>query len=231
LIDKNRPVLVADDDEYFRLALASLLRTSLGFTEIVEAGSHDQAIELLGGSAEGATLALFDLRMPGVESPANLAAVRECYPTMRVVMVSGSRDKRDILAALDAGLHGFVPKSFGPAELVRALNVVINGDIFVPPFIADLPPSREAVDAAAVPAAVQIPPVNAATRNTPSLSPRQQQVLELLTKGFSNKMISRELQLAEGTVKIHVAALLRHLGVSSRAGAAAAGALLMRPTA
>lgn len=228
-IDRAKPVLVADDDEYFRLALSSLLTTSLGFSNIVEASSHDQAVDLLGGSAEGAELALFDLRMPGIESPANLAAVRECHPSLRIVMVSGSQDKRDILAALDAGLHGYIPKSFGPAELLRALNFVLNGDIFIPAFFADLPPLNGA------PPAERTATTGAESKSehrayASQLSPRQQQVLELLTRGLSNKMICRELQLAEGTVKIHVAALLRHLKVSSRAGAAAAGALLLRPS-
>lgn len=221
MIDKTHPVLISDDDEYFRLALTALLRGPLSFERVIETASLDEALDRLENSAERISLALFDLRMPGMESPANLAAVRDCYPDLRVAVVSASRRRHDVLSALEIGVHGYIPKSFGPDELVRALKVVIAGDIFVPVFLADV--SGEAATARTRPGVSLLE-----TERRPTLSPRQRQVLDLLVKGFSNKQIASTLSLGEGTVKVHVAALLRHLGVSNRAAAAATGARLFR---
>jgi DNA-binding NarL/FixJ family response regulator len=209
--------LTADDDEFFRIALKSLLTKQLGFQEVIETGSFDEALERL---AEGAnvSLALFDLQMPGLENPMNLQVVRENFPKTRVVVVSGWQRREDIIAALRAGVHGYVPKSLGAAELGSALRLVLQGSIFVPPSLAEVTPADRP---------------NARTRTssvgggTPSLTPRQQQVLPLLVEGRSNKEIARTLNLREGTVKIHMAALIRNLGTPNRAAAAVVGARLL----
>jgi DNA-binding NarL/FixJ family response regulator len=235
MIEKTNPVLIADDDEYFRLALSALLRGPLGFERVIESASLDEAFDRLANSQESISLALFDLRMPGMESPANLGAVRECYPGLRVAVISASRHREDVLSALQIGAHGYISKSFGPNELVRALQVVIAGDIFVPAFLAELPATGEAARKEAM-AAAPSGGLRISTGESPDptgdaglpFSPRQTQVLNLLVKGYSNKQIAGELSLGEGTVKVHVAALLRHLGVSNRAAAAASGALLLR---
>ena len=229
--DKTAPVLIADDDEYFRLAASALLRGSLGFSSIVEAGSLDEAFERLANSPSPCALALFDLKMPGMDSPANLGAVRECYPQMRVAVISALRSRRSVLDALAAGVHGYIWKSVGAAELIGALQRVIDGDIVVPAFLAELGTSdpadaRIASETAQQPAEAGVP--EGRSRQAGSISTRQMQVLDLLIKGYSNKQIANTLALGEGTVKVHVAALLRHLNVSNRAGAAAAGALLLR---
>jgi DNA-binding NarL/FixJ family response regulator len=231
MIDKTDPVLIADDDEYFRLALTALLCGPQGFSRVIEAASLDEAFDRLANSGDGISLALFDLRMPGMESPANLGAVRECYPGLRVAVVSASRRRQDVLSALEIGAHGYIPKSFGPSELVRALQVVVSGDIFVPAFLADLPKVDDAGGRDRGPAPARDHSgdgVAAIGHGGLPISPRQRQVLNLLVKGHSNKQIANELSLGEGTVKVHVAALLRHLGVSNRAAAAATGALLLR---
>src|SRR5471032_2485176 len=74
-----------------------------------------------------------------MEGPCTLSAVRECYPEVRVVVVSASQNRRDVLISLETGAHGYIPKGFGPLELVRALKIIISGDIFVPAFLADVP--------------------------------------------------------------------------------------------
>jgi DNA-binding NarL/FixJ family response regulator len=214
-IDKGCPVLVADDDEYFRLAVTALLRGPLGFSDVIETGSLDEALEKLTAATPVVALALFDLFMPGMDGPTTLGAVRDCHPAVRIAVVSSSRSRQDILAALDVGVHGFIPKGCGPAELVRALEIIVNDDIFVPSFVADVSgiirakPSSQGEISGSLPS---------------SMSRRQQDVLALLVKGYSNKKIANDLSLGEGTVKIHVATLLRKLGVSNRTGAAAAGA-------
>ena len=134
----GKKAVIADDDAFFLMALRTILTATLGFTEVVETASLDEATEVL-SERNDISLALFDLQMPGMSSAASLAAVRECFPKLRVAIVSGSQRRSDILAALEAGVHGYVPKSLGPAELSRALQLVVDGTVYVPPLIAELP--------------------------------------------------------------------------------------------
>jgi DNA-binding NarL/FixJ family response regulator len=211
----NAPcALIADDDAFFRIALGALLTRQLGFKTVLEAGSLDDALDLLGTRPE-ISLALFDLSMPGMRQASSLAAVRECARHVTLAVVSGSSARQDILGALAAGVHGYIPKALGPAELVKAMTQVLSGQIFVPPIIAQV----SAPAAGAAPATDETPQ-DAAAR----LTPRQRQVLDALVQGRSNKEIARLLDLGEGTVKIHVATLLRALKLPNRAAAAAFGA-------
>lgn len=215
---RSKIALVADDDEFFRMALATILTGKLEFSEVVQAASLDEAVDIL--SARGdISLALFDLAMPGMASPANLRAVRDCFETLQVAVVSSSKNRRDILSALEAGVHGYVPKGLGISELVHALQLIIDGVIYVPTSIATLPSGEEQADAF---------PKVAARSALALLTPRQRGVLELLVEGKSNKAIARDLKLGEGTVKVHMAALFRSLGVRSRTAAAVAGGQLLQ---
>ncbi len=218
---ESRVVLIADDDEFFRLALRSILLNSLGFGQVLETGSLDEALDRLGERSD-ISLALFDLTMPGMESAASLGAVRECFPQIRVAVVSGSRRRRDILLALEAGVHGYVHKGVGAPELARALDKIMEGEIYVPASLADLP-------AVADDASPALMPMNGSRElsRAASLTPRQREVLQLLVQGKSNKEIARFLNLGEGTVKIHLASLFRNLGVNNRSAAAVAGLHLL----
>lgn len=207
--------LIADDDAFFRIALGALLTRQLGFSTILEAGSLDDALELLGTRPE-ISLALFDLSMPGMKQAASLAAVRECAEHVTLAVVSGSSARQDILGALGAGVHGYIPKALGPAELVKALETVLSGQIYVPPILAQAGSAEAVVPASA----------DRAQDGLARLTQRQREVLQALIAGRSNKEIARQLGLGEGTVKIHVAALLRTLQLPNRAAAAAFGARL-----
>ncbi len=214
--------LIADDDEFFRMALTSILTNKLRFSEVVQAASLDEAVEKLTARSD-ISLALFDLSMPGMASPANLRAVRDCFKTLRVAVVSGSKSRRDVLSALEAGVHGYVPKGLGITELGHALQLIIDGVIYIPPSIAILPSLAEEQ-------LVVSPQESSPLKSDLAiLTPRQRGVLALLVEGKSNKAIARDLDLGEGTVKVHMAALFRSLGVRTRTAAAVAGGRLLRP--
>ena len=214
--------LVADDDEFFRMAIRSILLDRLDVAEVVEVGSLDEALERLGERAD-ITIALFDLAMPGMQGPANLGAVRETFPDIIVAVVSSSRRRQDILTALDAGAHGYVPKGMGIDDLTKALRAILDGIMYVPPLLSQVGLSDPGDVNGQFSGIDRRRPPDVLAR----LTPRQRDVLELLVKGQSNKEIARTLDLGEGTVKIHLAALFRNLAVRNRATAAVAGAKLL----
>jgi DNA-binding NarL/FixJ family response regulator len=208
----SRIAVIADDHGMYRMGLAFTLKDRLGFDGVEEAASLDEALSRL-GETDDIALAIFDLSMPGMQSAASLAAVRECYPDLPIAVVSGSDSRTDVLAALAAGVNGFVPKGLRDDDLVAALSTILGGAIYVPATLA------QATTAAAEPAPAGI--------DLARLTPRQREVLKLLVEGRSNKEIARALDLGHGTVKIHLAAVFRHLGVSNRAAAAAIAAPLL----
>ena len=221
MIAELRSALVADDDEFFRAALSAILTKQIGFAKVIEAASLDEALEQL-GTQEEISAAFFDLSMPGMRSPANLKAVRECFPSTWVAVVSSSKRRHDILLALEAGVHGYVPKSLGTKGLTAALRTILGGEIYIPPSLADLSSNSEKPTDQLLPGGA-----SANSESAAGLTPRQRDTLALLVQGKSNKEIARTLNLSEGTVKVHIAALFRNLGVHKRSGAAAAGARLL----
>lgn len=198
--------LVADDHELFRSGLRQLLVDVLGATDVREAETLDQAIETLTNEGAG-DLILVDLRMPGMSGAEALAALRDGFPDAKVAVVSAWEERAEIIAALSAGVHGYIPKSLSSNEIAAAIRAVMDGQIFVPPALGRRDPG-------------------ASTYSAPSLggdklTSRQREVLNELLKGQASKEIARSLDIAEGTVKIHLAAIYRALGVRTRAEAIA----------
>ncbi len=216
----NRQIaLIADDDEFFRMALGKMLKNDLGFDDVVEAKSFDEALDYLNGSGPIA-LALFDLDMPGIDSPSLLRSIRDTFGVPKIAVVSGSKLKLDILLALEAGVHGYIPKWLGVRELKRALEIVIEGTVYVPSSLPDLFDK------------ISISDENASGMQDggplPVLTSRQRQVLIMVMDGKSTKEIARSLNLGLGTVKVHLSGLFRTLGVANRSAAAAAGVHLIQ---
>jgi len=201
--------LVADDHELFRAGIAAMLKRDLGFRDVIEVGSLDEALFHLGRSSD-VTLASFDLAMPGVKNAGSFKIVREMFPTIRSAVISASSRHDDILQALGAGMHGFIPKVLRIPEIVRALRLVLEGHVYVPWSLTDVRPVLSVKRFAIEPSPVSSKAV---------LTPRQSDVLRLMSEGKSNKEIARLLSLAEGTVKVHTNALFRALGVHNRSGA------------
>jgi DNA-binding NarL/FixJ family response regulator len=209
----TKTALIVDDDEFFRIALRTVVTTTLGFSEVLEAENFDQATTLLSGNK--IDLAVFDLMMPGMAGPGSLKGVRERFPDLCLVMATVSNRRENILLALQAGVNGYIVKTMGVTELSSALKQIVGGTVYVPASIAN-PSTTGSADEIAGTAADLVP----------TLTPRQKDVLTLIVKGNSNKEIARGLGLGEGTVKVHLAALFRTLGVRSRSAAAAKGAMI-----
>jgi DNA-binding NarL/FixJ family response regulator len=208
-------VLIADDHEVFRIGLVQLLRRSLRVKRFLQAECFAQVVEHL--KDRDVTLSILDLGMPGLDGPKEIARMRLLRPDAQVVVLSASDSRKNILEALSAGAHGYIVKNQNTGQLVDRLRHVLSGEIYVPAVLAELPP--EPADG------------TASNRGTKpirkTLSSRQRQVLKGLVEGKSNKEIARALNVAEGTVKIHLAALFRVLGASNRAHAAALGKQLI----
>ncbi len=213
----GRVALIADDQEVSRIAFSTILSKKLGYDRIAEAGGLDEALEILANDAD-IDLALIDLIMPGMATAASLTAIRDCFPDVKVVVISSSARREDILLALASGAHGYIIKDSGIAEIVKALELVEANVIFVPLVFVK-------------PGAIGqgLPELNRTTRSfIGEMSPRQSDTLRLLSKGKSNKEIARMLQISEGTVKLHVAAIFRILNVKNRALAAVVASKLLQ---
>jgi DNA-binding NarL/FixJ family response regulator len=209
-------VLVADDHAVTRFGLMQFLRDKLDASSAYEAQRFDEALDVL--RAHTVDLAIFDLGIPGLSSPADLSQVRDNWPAMKVVVLSGSDARGDILAALAAGVHGYIVKTETMEGLAERLGYVLSGEVYVPPSLTER--SHQAIGHAVGTAPVE--PVGE-TSTSPKLTQRQRQVLKAIMRGQSNKQIAKDLDLAIGTVKMHVSAVLTALGAQNRLHAATLG--------
>jgi DNA-binding NarL/FixJ family response regulator len=227
------PVLISDDDEFFRLALRSILIDRLGVSKVIETSSFDEAIETMSLEPD-LRLALFDLNMPGMSNWDDLRSVREVFPDVLTAVVSASRERGDILRALDAGVHGYVLKGLGIVELGHALHQICDGKIYVPTALADVSGASKSAALTYSSSIFSGDREGSGGHNDDDgrlLTPRQREVLAMLVAGQSNKGISGKLKLSEGTVKFHISALFRVLGATNRVEAATAGARLLQQIA
>ena len=208
-------VLLVDDHHLVRAGMRPLVG-KLGDGEAVdvfEASSFEEAIAMADAHPD-LDLALLDLRLPDVAGFAALCDLQERHPGLPVVVVSGEDDPALMRESIEHGALGFIPKSSSPDVILGALRLVLAGGTYIPREMMAAPAARAAnAPAPAVPPGLD-------------LTPRQMDVLRLVIAGKSNKLICRELDLAEGTVKSHIAAVFRALGVSSRVQAVLAASRL-----
>jgi DNA-binding NarL/FixJ family response regulator len=208
-------VLLIDDHPLILSALQSVIQGLGSHVSVVGVPGARAAREAL-AAEPGFDLMLLDLRLGDGDGFELLAELRKAWPAIPVVVVSASDRSADVIRAIDLGAMGFVPKRASNDILTEALNVVMSGGIFVPQMAmsgdGDNDATNVAAGGAAVAGATPRPPALSAFK----LTPRQTDVLGLLLRGQSNKLIARELNLSVETVKDHVAAVLRTLGVNSR---------------
>jgi len=208
-------ILIGDDHVLFREGLRRLLEQLKEGSDFVEASNFDEMLDLCGGEGKY-DLILTDLRMPGWPGFSGIQALREKQPEAKVVVVSASEAHHDVRDALEHGSAGYIPKSSSVKIMLSALDLIFSGGVYVPPTVL-----REgtAADTGADSRAA-MPPADPALEQL--LTQRQREVLERLREGKSNKQIAHELGLSEGTVKIHMTAIFKSLGVRNRTQAAMA---------
>lgn len=202
---------IADDHAMFRAGLRLLLEDSFQGCAVEEACSLAELEDLLAGD-DDFDLVMADLRMPGMNGGQTFARLRSVFPRARIIAISGSEDRQDVLDVLGAGAFGFVPKALDPEPMVAAFRQVMAGGVYAPSLLAQAPAGLQ-------PRAVHLPAPSAPIPESPVaalLTPRQRDVLRLLEAGRSNKEIARALDISEGTVKIHLAAVFRLLDARNR---------------
>lgn len=225
-------ILLIDDHALFREGVALLLRPLVEPLEVVEAGSCEDGFSQLSAHPD-VDLILIDVELPGLSGLEGVVRLREDHPEVPVVVMSSSDDKDTVLAALDAGAMGFIPKSSTSSVMIGALRLILAKGIYLPPtaFMGNRGAGLPTQAPVPLPA---ISPAGAVAGESRSpaelgLTPRQADVLYLLLQGKSAKLISRDLDLSLSTVKAHTSAVLRALNVTTRTQAVlAAGRLGLR---
>jgi DNA-binding NarL/FixJ family response regulator len=199
-------VLLIDDHPLFREGLKGLLLGLEPSVQVEQASSIDAAVSLQGQAFD---LVLMDLNMPGSRGMEALSRAKALFEAAAVVVVSGDESPSTIQSSIQHGAAGYVPKTTDPSVTIQALRLVLAQGTYLPPEAFRQPGTPAPVAAAA-----------ASAPNWPKeLSPRQLAVLRCLLQGKPNKVIAREIGIAEGTVKAHLWAVYQLLGVSNRAQA------------
>jgi DNA-binding NarL/FixJ family response regulator len=206
--ERSMKVLMIDDHAMVREGTRLLIAQQELGCELLEAGTWAEAQRLL-ASTPDVDWVLLDLALPDVNGMQALADLRAQHSGIPVIVLSSNEDRTVVLECINRGAMGFIAKASSGAVLADALRVVFAGGVYLPPAIVgqSTPPRAPSQG------------VMAATRDELArlgLTPRQIEVLELMVQGLSNKLIAQRLQLAEPTVKTHVAAGLRALNVRNR---------------
>jgi len=201
-------VLIIDDHALFRVGLQELLTRR-----------HITVIDAVGDGVEGIRLAqeskpdvvLLDLRMPIMDGLTVLRRLRESGLTMPVVMLTTSTEERDLVESLRNGAQGYLIKDMEPDEVISALEQIVEGSTVVAPELTGV--LAKVVQGGGSEVLVPEDPFG-------ELTPREREILAHVAEGQSNKVIARNLGISDGTVKLHVKAVLRKLGLHSRVEAA-----------
>jgi DNA-binding NarL/FixJ family response regulator len=213
-------VLIVDDHPMFRDALAGIIAGIEKNADLWLASSGEDALRLAHENGEP-DLVLIDLVLPGMDGIAATRAFAAEFPGLPVVMVTGTENPDKLMAALQAGAAGLIPKTARPQEMIDALRKVLSGNSYVPAHLAKLAAGRG--DASASRAADDSARAESDAQVFGALTLRQIEVLALIAQGYNNKKIAARLDINEKTVKSHLTRLFRVLGVVNRTQAVLAG--------
>ena len=201
-------LLLVDDHPVFRDGLAALLKQAAVDTTVLQASDCETGLQLAQQNRD-LDAVFVDLVMPGLAGEAAIREFGRRCPDLPVIVLSTSENPSDVRRTLNAGASGYIPKSAGPKTVLSALQLVLSGNIYVPPLLVGAPETSVNKDGSTHSAGA-----------VEQLTERQLDVLKLLRDGLPNKEISQRLGIAEKTVKVHVAAIFKALNVVNRTQAA-----------
>ncbi len=193
-------ILIADDHALFRDGLSLHLEKISPKAVIMQAANFSQAVKIA-QSTPDLNLVIVDLDMPDMDWKEGISTLRETMPEGRIVVVSASEDVYNIKKALEMKVDGYIPKRSDTKVLTSALHLIMEGGTYLPPSIVEQ--ANKITD-------------NRSLRDGKLLTPRQNEVLKYVAEGMSNKQIAYKMSVSEATVKLHINALLRALGVTNR---------------
>lgn len=194
-------LLIADDHPLFREALRGLISKHYPSTKIYEAENADSLFALVDDHSD-ADLLLLDLNMPGAEGYSSLVFLRSQHPQLPIAIISAHEDPTLMRRAVEHGAMGYIPKSADIDTLCTAINHILMGEVWLPKNAQQTP-------------AVTLKEKEAA-KLVSELTPQQFRVLQMVTRGRLNKQIAYDLGVSETTIKTHMTAILRKLGVNNR---------------
>ena len=197
-MDAQYTIIIADDHPLFRNALFQSVHMAISRANLLEADSLDTLLALL-EKAPDVDLLLLDLKMPGANGMSGLIQLRNQYPDLPIVVISASEETKVIRQVRRHGAFGFIPKSSDMRALIGALNQVLDGEPFFPEDLGE-----------------EDDEINELAERIATLTPQQYKVLGMLSDGLLNKQIAYELNVSEATIKAHMTAIFRKLGVKNR---------------
>ena len=186
-------MLIADDHTVVREGLIAIISKIPRMNVVAEAWTWPGVLTKVDSLRPD--IALLDVRMPGMEAAEGVAAIRRIHPDLRIVLISAFDYGEDVYGVIQAGANGFLTKDCTRNEIPICLNTVLEGRMWLPPG-----------PAAKLAARIQ----------SPELTGRQAQILEMVAEGKSNKEVGQAMRITEGTVKVHLNRIFRKLGVEGR---------------
>ncbi len=191
---------IADDHPLFRAALIQATKSTIPHSDIIEAESFDSLVDAVTQHPD-IELIFLDLNMPGNDGFTGLTTLKNTYPDIQVIMVSATEEGSVINRAIGLGASGYIPKSASLEEISAAINIVLDGETWLPEgIVIDDQDSEE----------------KAIAEKLGKLTPAQYKVLQMIADGLLNKQIAYEMHIQEPTVKNHVSAILQKLAVNNR---------------
>lgn len=218
-------LLIADDHALFRDAMSQYVERSNPGSVVNTVSDLDSVFEFLKDSSEMPELVLLDLNMPGMNELNGFAKFREIYPSIPVALLSGVAEVEDIQKVMDLGAIGFFPKTLSGRALLKAIELVLTGEKFIPVDSKTnglMPSYYNDKTANQIPTRLPLKTSSSAESYVSShttkirLTPRENDVLVCLCRGQANKDIARNLGLQDVTVKLHVRSICRKLEVTNR---------------